>query len=515
MVLVAARLIDAPFRWARRVAPLTVAVLIVGLAVAALVATLASRARARQVDGLIDAYASDLSWAVTAEFDKYLDTVSDVSRAVGAQSDLTADDFASITSGVDRARLPGATRLQFVAPADDQFVILFDRAVTGVAIPTGSRLDPRGGAANAMDESMVTGRVTASAVRTGPGRDRHPVLEVVSPVRGARGTPDTERFRGWILISLDGWEMMTPTLRARGGTKVASRLVDAPLRGRTTLIASSSDAFTELRERSEHAGVRTVTVAGRRWRLETVPTDRLLSDQSARTPWILFGLGLIMTALTAALVGALAGARSRSLDLVARATAELRVDIERRKAVEARLKRSEDRLRFLAFHDPLTGLANRTLFHRRIRQAIRARPSGEGADPGLRPVLVYFDVDDFKKINDDFGHMAGDAVLVELAVRLRRGVRAEDLVARLGGDEFVVFMDGIGERADHVVSRLLDVMSRPIGIDGHRVMVTLSAGVVARDVSDASVDDLLRKADRAMYAAKAAGKGRYVHDIDL
>jgi len=167
-------------------------------------------------------------------------------------------------------------------------------------------------------------------------------------------------------------------------------------------------------------------------------------------------------------------------------------------------KRLEQQLTHQAFHDPLTGLANRALFRDRVSHALaRARRQGQ-------PISVlYLDLDDFKKVNDSLGHSEGDRLLVVAAERFRICARAGDTVARLGGDEFAVLIeDGADpDGVTSVVDRLSEAMSRPFVLGGNEVHVKMSVGVATAGPED-SADDLLRNADMAMYTAKRRGKGR-------
>ncbi|MGY1824136.1 putative bifunctional diguanylate cyclase/phosphodiesterase [Geodermatophilus sp. SYSU D00079] len=170
-------------------------------------------------------------------------------------------------------------------------------------------------------------------------------------------------------------------------------------------------------------------------------------------------------------------------------------------------KRAEEALAHQAFHDTLTGLANRALFAERVDRALRDRARG-----GRSAAVVYIDLDGFKAVNDTLGHQAGDALLREVADRLRSAVRAGDTVARLGGDEFAVLVGQSGdgsEEAGTTAARVLDLLARPIELAGQRVSVTGSIGIaVAHD--DATGESLVRDADIAMYSAKVSGRGRAV-----
>ncbi|MCB5272692.1 putative signaling protein [Arthrobacter sp. SO5] len=159
-------------------------------------------------------------------------------------------------------------------------------------------------------------------------------------------------------------------------------------------------------------------------------------------------------------------------------------------------------LKALAFQDPLTGLSNRQLFNDHLAAALSG-PCGTAVD------LLLLDLDDFKEVNDILGHHAGDQMLIEVGRRLRTCVRPNDVVARLGGDEFVVMLVGSPD-PDAVAKRIVESLKVPVWIDGSMLRPSLSLGLasISEDTVDAS--ELLRRADIAMYAAKAAGKNRYL-----
>jgi diguanylate cyclase (GGDEF)-like protein/PAS domain S-box-containing protein len=164
----------------------------------------------------------------------------------------------------------------------------------------------------------------------------------------------------------------------------------------------------------------------------------------------------------------------------------------------------EAQLTHQAFHDNLTGLANRALFRDRLDQAL-AR--AERSDRSLAVLLV--DLDGFKQVNDTLGHNAGDQLLQEVAQRFGSVVRASDTVARFGGDEFALLLE---ELADHeavaLAQRLLERLAEPVAVAGREVVLGGSVGIVLHTGSGQS-EDLVRHADVAMYAAKDAGRGRY------
>jgi diguanylate cyclase (GGDEF)-like protein len=168
-------------------------------------------------------------------------------------------------------------------------------------------------------------------------------------------------------------------------------------------------------------------------------------------------------------------------------------------------RRAEEALAHSVLHDGLTGLANRALFTDRVGQALRRTVRGGGS-----AAVLSIDVDGFKAVNDGLGHGAGDALLREVATRLRGAVRADDTVARLGGDEFAVLVEQSGDGDDEALAtatRVREVLSRPVPLDGGPVTVSASVGV-AVGRGEAGATSLIADADLALYAAKLAGRDR-------
>ena len=169
-------------------------------------------------------------------------------------------------------------------------------------------------------------------------------------------------------------------------------------------------------------------------------------------------------------------------------------------------KESELRARFLAHHDSLTGLANRSLLEDRLQQSIiSARRERR------RVAVVFLDLDRFKEINDVMGHQAGDDVLVQTATRLVDAIRQSDSVCRYSGDEFIVLLPGIhdADEATRVVAKLTDALRQPYPVGGRELSVTASVGVSIFPEDGDSPDALIRNADTAMYQAKTAGRNGF------
>ena len=164
-------------------------------------------------------------------------------------------------------------------------------------------------------------------------------------------------------------------------------------------------------------------------------------------------------------------------------------------------RRLEEQLTHQAFHDPLTGLANRALFRDRVSHALALAQRR-----GTPVTVLYVDLDDFKNVNDSLGHAEGDRLLIAAAERFLACARTADTVARLGGDEFAILIEG-ADGSEGLPDRLADAMSHPFSLSGNQVRVTASIGVASAAPGDRA-DDLLRNADMAMYAAKRHGKGR-------
>ena len=177
-------------------------------------------------------------------------------------------------------------------------------------------------------------------------------------------------------------------------------------------------------------------------------------------------------------------------------------------------KRVADRIKHLATHDTLTGLPNRVMFSELLRQAIRTANRYQDQ----RFAVMFIDLDRFKAVNDTYGHHTGDALLTEIALRLRKPLRDSDIVARLGGDEFVVLLHRVNDKqqAGHIAGNVLQMLKQPIALDDREFAVSGSIGISLFGDDANDEETLMKHADTAMYAAKEDGRNNYrIYSADL
>jgi diguanylate cyclase (GGDEF)-like protein/PAS domain S-box-containing protein len=174
-------------------------------------------------------------------------------------------------------------------------------------------------------------------------------------------------------------------------------------------------------------------------------------------------------------------------------------DITERRRVEEQLADARDRLQQLAYHDPLTGLPNRLLFNERLADHVR-----RSTEDGSGFAVLFVDLDGFKAVNDHHGHAVGDALLAEVASRLR-SVAGGALVARLGGDEFLILAGG-DSPLPALADQICNVLERPYRLHGIEAVLGCSVGVAVYPQDGTSSEDLIRAADAAMYRSKRANR---------
>ncbi len=172
----------------------------------------------------------------------------------------------------------------------------------------------------------------------------------------------------------------------------------------------------------------------------------------------------------------------------------------------AERRQAQSKLNYLAYHDPLTGLANRRCFIERLEESLR-----ETARRDERLAVLFIDLDQFKQVNDSLGHGVGDELLVSVASRLSEHVRLIDMLARLGGDEFICLMEGVRETEDveTLASEILAAFEQPFELGDHELFLSASIGISLFPGDGESVLELMRNADSAMYRAKFSGRGNF------
>jgi len=179
---------------------------------------------------------------------------------------------------------------------------------------------------------------------------------------------------------------------------------------------------------------------------------------------------------------------------------------------ERRLQNAYEELAFNANHDALTGLANRRLFNEIMLQTIRSAKRDN-----ISCALLYIDLDDFKDVNDEYGHEAGDQVLVKIAKRIKSSVRESDTIARIGGDEFIVLLHKTIDRDDikATAEKILKKLTQPIEVKENEVKVSASIGITISPDDGIDLDALMSKADSALYSCKKQGRNAYQFYTDF
>jgi diguanylate cyclase (GGDEF)-like protein len=309
--------------------------------------------------------------------------------------------------------------------------------------------------------------------------DAEPTFFVVEPVSADNPAA------GWIVALIYGNWMLEDSLQAAGSTFRAELLDGSTiLSGDYLPIGSQATKPPRPIDPAAPDTVTTITGFGRPISLLVADNDGVTKAHIGTQPTMLFAGLSLLGLLSGLLVWVLGRSRTRALRMVDEAT---------------------EQLRHQAFHDSLTGLANRALLADRMTAALTRRtPAGTGV------AVLLCDLDDFKTVNDSLGHAAGDELLTEVARRLQRCARSADTVARLGGDEFAVLLEAPAGEAEAVVvaERILAELTAPISVSGLAMTTRSSIGIAVSPDEGIDADGLLRNADIAMYAAKRDGKAR-------
>jgi diguanylate cyclase (GGDEF)-like protein len=519
-----------PARW-RLSALLVTSVMAVGLVGSGALVVAVNSQRQVHAQAVMDQRVQVIDSAVRAEVRRYVETTTDLAAAIGAQSDLSASDFAALTANLNRSRLPGVSGVSLVVPATDaetpriqrlwrargarqlslapagtaneHLFSVLNHPLDGTAPRTGRDFSVAAEPTRAMAASRNRDRVTASPTyvllrdRGLPAKQRQQSFVLAMPVLGGVGTAHEGKFQGWLLMGMRGRDFISETMELASQNMVAVTLVD----GSTPAAAAVPVARVSHGQVVADEGLERrvdLQVAGRRWQLQVQPTTKFVASLGPSLSAPAGGAGVLLTVLLAILVGTLASSRSRALAKVESATTALRADITRRKRVQAALLGREKELQAMALTDSLTGLANRRAFMDQLEQS-HARALRHNS-----PVYVLFcDVDHFKTINDTYGHAAGDAVLIEVATRLQDHFRTEDTVGRLGGDEFAVICeDGFGS-IEVLVDRVRDALATPYLVRDDLIAASVSIGIASPQQGESSTQ-MLERADSTMYQAKAA-----------
>ncbi|WP_022940623.1 diguanylate cyclase domain-containing protein [Psychromonas hadalis] len=175
-------------------------------------------------------------------------------------------------------------------------------------------------------------------------------------------------------------------------------------------------------------------------------------------------------------------------------------------------KKDEEAIQHLVLTDPLTNLANRRHFNQELKRSMQGKNRLK-----LSVGLLMIDLDNFKPINDTYGHNIGDKVLQRVSSRLQNITRNVDLIARLGGDEFAIILNSVNDKFDPVppAQKIIDTLSKPMNIDGQMIKIGTTVGISVSPQDAVSLEDFINHADKALYKAKSLGKGQYFSYQDL
>ena len=426
--------------------------------------------------------------ASPADFDRWVESVRAMQRYpelqnIGLVELVPASRLSSFTARIqaDPVRPLGPASM----PPKGPFTILppgrrpyYCFAVAGIARSAASYL-PAGVDYCALAPTLLSARDTGVLTYAPVAGRKGAVLGIETPVYSGGLTPATasarrRAFVGWLGELVVPGVLLAKALQGHPGVAVRFGYHSRASHAAFTRGVAPRDAQSS------------VIALGGNWTVQTfgaASSASVLGD--SRALLLLLG-GTLLSATLGLLVALLATGRTRALSLVREKTRELS---------------------HLALHDPLTGLPNRALVLDRAEQLL-ARVARK---PGALAGALYVDIDGFKHVNDTLGHAAGDRLLTVAGSRLQRAVREQDTVGRLGGDEFIVLVEPTadGPAIDVLAERLVESLREPVELGDAGKLFSVTASIGAAGGMYATPDELLRDADLALYAAKAAGKDRY------
>lgn len=348
-----------------------------------------------QASAVMDQRVQAIDSAVAAEVRRYVEANTDLAAAIGAQSDLSASDFAALTANLNQSRLPGVSGVSFVVPAteyeirqlqrfwrergarqlslapagmaDEHLFSVLDHPLDGTEPRPGLDHSVAVEPAQAMAASRTRDQVTASLTyvllrdRSLPTEQQQQSFVLATPVSGGLGTSHEGKFQGWLLMGMRGRDFVIETMELASQNMVAVTLFDDSALAAAAVPVARVSRGQVVADAGLERQV-DLQVAGRTWQLQVQPTTQFVASLGPSLSAPAGGAGVLFTVLLAILVGTLSSSRSRALARVDSATAALRADITRRELVEAALLAREDELHTMALTDSLTGLANRRAF---------------------------------------------------------------------------------------------------------------------------------------------------------
>ncbi|TXH43269.1 MAG: diguanylate cyclase [Burkholderiaceae bacterium] len=298
-------------------------------------------------------------------------------------------------------------------------------------------------------------------------------------------------LRGWVHTAFRIRDLMA-SLYGEGIPGVAIRIHDGAIATPDTLLFASQPDIDRLPP-PRFSATEYISFPQHSWTLQIQTTPAFEERHSRRSEQIIAIAGICGSVLLALFTRLLVTGRAR-----AHAHAQ---------AMTHELRESEERMRHMAQHDPLTQLPNRALFSDRLQAALAHARLEDG-----KAGLMFVDLDHFKGVNDAWGHAVGDQLLVAASARMRECLRESDILARIGGDEFVVLLPCIDDRTDAelVASRIRTTLAQPFAIDGHELSISASIGIGIFPEHGADDVSLMKSADDAMYRAKDIGRDQLV-----